>query len=460
MTHAHFIGIGGSGLSAIARLLLERGWRVSGSDQLRSPLAVELESVGVQVFIGHDPANVQGVDLVIRSSAIPDDNPEVHSARSAGIPVYKRVDFLGELTAGQAVVAVAGTHGKTTTTAMIAWMLTALDQDPSYIIGGVSIDLGGNAHAGKGTSFVIEADEYDYMFHGLRPQIAVITHLEHDHPDCFPTPEIYRQAFVDFIHKLQPNGLLLVCADHPGTVTLLEEAPDGCRGLSYGKYPNPNGYTARNLIPNFQGGFSFDAVTPLGSPLARVDMQVPGEHNALNALAALAVAHQLGLPIQKAAGVLGRFTGTERRFEVIGEVAGVTIVNDYGHHPTEIRTTLAAARARYTHRRIWAIWQPHTYSRTMTLLPDFAASFINADRVVVSEIYRSREKVQNYSSVRVVETMLHPSVQFIAELDDITALLLDQVRSGDVIIVFSAGDADRVSANLLAGLKNGGVKHG
>jgi UDP-N-acetylmuramate--alanine ligase len=459
MTHAHFIGIGGSGISAIARLLIERGWRVSGSDQLRSPLAVELEAMGARVSIGHNAANVQGADLVIRSSAITDDNPEVQAARSAGIPVYKRVDYLEKLTAGQSVVAVAGTHGKTTTTSMIAWMLSELDQDPSYIIGGVSIDLGGNAHAGKGTSFVIEADEYDYMFHGLRPHIAVVTHLEHDHPDCFATPEIYRQAFVDFIQRLLPGGLLLACADQSGTRNLLAEVPAGCRSLSYGKFPNPDGYSARNMQPNEQGGFSFDAVSPQNSLLARVDLRVPGEHNALNALAALAVAHQLGLPTQKAAGVLGRFTGAGRRFEVIGESAGVTIVNDYGHHPTEIRTTLAAARSRYHHRRIWAVWQPHTYSRTQALLPEFAAAFKDADRVVVSEIYPSREKVQAYSSLRVVESMQHPSAQFIANLDEITAHLLDQVASGDVVIIFSAGDADRISVDLLAGLAQRETQH-
>src|SRR3990172_12347667 len=209
MPHIHLIGIGGSGLSAIARFLLESGYTVSGSDEQLSPLAEQIQATGAKVFTGHQVKNVTGANLVIRSSAIPDDNAEVKAAMAAGIPVLKRADFLGQLMENRLGIAIAGTHGKTTTTAMVSWMLTALEQDPSYIIGGVAHNMGTNAHAGRGAAFVIEADEYDYMFLGLRPMIAIVTNVEHDHPDCFPTPHDFYQAFVEFVKRLTPQGMLL-----------------------------------------------------------------------------------------------------------------------------------------------------------------------------------------------------------------------------------------------------------
>ena len=244
----HFIGIGGSGLSAIARFLAESGTPVTGSDRTLSPLAQELRAAGIPVSVGHAAENVSGAGLVVRSSAIPDDNPEVKAALAAGIPVLKRAEFLGRLLQGRQVIAVAGTHGKTTTTAMIAWMLTRLGQDPSYIIGGVSRNLGNNAHAGKGSAFVIEADEYDRMFLGLDPDLAVVTYLEHDHPDCFPTLQDYRQAFVDFIHRIRPGGNLLVCADQPATAALAQSVYLDRQVYTYALHAHAD-YTARGPAP-------------------------------------------------------------------------------------------------------------------------------------------------------------------------------------------------------------------
>ncbi len=450
MKHVHFIGIGGAGLSAIARLLLESGYEVSGSDRSASPLARDIEAAGARVFIGHAAEQVNGADVVVRSSAIKDDNPEVQAALALGIPVLKRSDFLGQFMAGKMGVAVAGTHGKTTTTAMIAWMLSQIEQDPSYIIGGVSKNLGCNAHAGKGDAFVIEADEYDRMFLGLQPAWIVLTNLEHDHPDCFPTLEDYRQAFADFIGRLKPGGGLLVCRDDEPAFSLASAAPHRSQMLSYGLRPEAD-YRAVRLEAG-SAGMQFE-MQYRGERLASAGLQVPGEHNVRNALASIAIAHQLGLDVQAAADALGEFQGTGRRFDVQGEAAGVTVIDDYGHHPTEIRATLAAARSRYPGRRIWAVWQPHTYSRTQTLLDGFLHAFTDADRVVVTEVYAARETNDHFSAASVVAQMPHTAVEFTPTLADAAQALLRQLQAGDVVIVLSAGDADQVSAEVLKSLK-------
>jgi len=460
MTHIHFIGIGGTGLSAIARLLLEMGNTVSGSDRVLSPFAAKLQADGATVFVGHDAANVAGADWVVRSSAIADDNPEVQEARARGIPVYKRADFLGRLMEDKIGIAVAGTHGKTTTSAMIAWMLFALGRDPSFIIGSTLTNLKTNARAGKGSPFVIEADEYDRMFLGLKPFLAIVTNIEHDHPDCYPAFEDMFSAFETFANLVPPDGTLIACLDDPASAELLHRARRaGKNTLGYGLQGEntinaPQWTLARNLQPNARGGFDFDAVSNLfpETESIPVSLQAPGRHNAQNSLAALSVAALLGLPPKKAAEALGEFRGTGRRFEVIGEAQGVTVINDYGHHPTEIKATLAAARARYPGRRIWAVWQPHTYSRTQTLFEHFVHAFGDADEALVTEVYASREPKQDFTSAMVVSSMRHPSAHFTAELKDATKYLLDHLQPGDVLIVFSAGDADQVSADVLAGL--------
>lgn len=447
----HLIGIGGTGLSAIARVLLESGCRVSGSDQQLSALARSLQEAGAQVYVGHRAENIQGADLVIRSSAIGDENVEVQAARREGILVLKRADFLGKLMENQIGIAVAGTHGKTTTTAMMAWVLTALKQDPSYIIGGTSLNLGSNAHAGHGRTFVIEADEYDRMFLGLSPKIAVVTNVEHDHPDCYPTAEDFYGAFRDFAHRLDPLGWLVACADDPGASRLAAELrQEGGKVFTYGIAPAQADYQAENLKTNMLGGYSF-TVSLQGNSVGRVELQVPGIHNVRNALAVMAVAHQMKLPLAAARHALGEFKGTGRRFELRGEVDGITVIDDYAHHPSEIQATLAAARSRYPKRRIWAVWQPHTYSRTQTLFDAFAGSFQDADEVVVTEIFASREtsKVGTFSSQQVVRAMNHPKAHFAGNLAEAAQLLIGQLAPGDVLIVMSAGDADQISTQVL-----------
>jgi UDP-N-acetylmuramate--alanine ligase len=418
-------------------------------------LAASLEAAGAQVFIGHKAENVPGAGVVVRSSAVRDDNPEVIAARQRGLAVLKRAEFLGQLVGEQTCIAVAGSHGKTTTTAMIAWMLTALGKDPSYIIGGVSANLGSNAHAGKGQHFVIEADEYDGMFLGLRPSMAVVTNIEHDHPDLYPTPEDFYQAFVNFSKCILPGGKLIACADDPGAARLLAE----CRGrgllvyaYSVGEEAHIRRYQATRLYANDEGGCDFLAA--YHPALVSCSLQVPGRHNVANALAALAVADQLGLPLDRAAVALNEFRGTGRRFEVRGQAGGVTVIDDYAHHPAHIQATLQAARGRYPRQRIWAVWQPHTYSRTRVLFNDYAAAFQAADRVLVTEVYAAREPLpeDGFSARQVVQAMKHTAVEFAATLPQATTRLLASLQPGDVVLVLSAGDADQISSQLLAAL--------
>jgi UDP-N-acetylmuramate--alanine ligase len=453
VSDVHLIGIGGSGLSAIAGLLLESGYSVSGSDRKASDILDRLVAAGAHIYVGHSPENIAGAKLVVRSSAIPDDNVEVRAAKKAGIPVLKRADFLGQFMEDRIGIAVAGTHGKTTTTAMIAWMLSSLGQDPSYIIGSDLRNLGTTAHAGKGAAFVIEADEYDYMFLGLKPEIAIVTNIEFDHPDFYKTENDYYQSFSDFASTLREGGLLLVCGDDIGAARLMDKQRNRpIQTLTYGICDQALDYYAYGMVHNPVGGLTFDVVVQgKSADRVRIALQVPGEHNARNSLAALAVANRMELPLDEAARALSTFRGTGRRFEVLGEAAGITVIDDYAHHPTEIRATLSAARARYPGRQLWVVWQPHTYSRTRTLFDDFATAFIEANHVVVTEVYAAREPVSaDFSSLQVVQAMKHLDAYFIPDLTQTTAFLLTHLDEGDVLLVLSAGDADQVSAQVLA----------
>jgi len=456
MTHIHLIGIGGTGLSAIARVLLEMGHTVSGSDRAESSFTRDLQAAGATISIGHRPENVRDADLVVRSSAIQDDNPEVTAARAFRIPVLKRFDFLSSIMDGKTSIAIAGTHGKTTTSSMIAWMLSAMGQDPSFIIGGVNLNLGVNARAGNGKTFIIEADEYDRMFLGLKPIIEVITSIEYDHPDCYPTPADYQAAFVEFMYLIPPQGTLVACADDPGARDLMEKAKKlGKTILSYGLTTDANGehesdVFGSELAPNDKGGFTFKAFVRGETTL--VNLQVPGKHNVSNALAALSVTCLLGLPLTDASKTLEKFAGTGRRFEIRGESNGIVIIDDYAHHPTEIRATLAAARSRYPSRRIWALWQPHTYSRIQVLSNEFAHSFADADEVIVTDIYAAREPKTDFSSKGVAASMPRPA-HFIPGLAEATSYLIKNLHPGDVLLVLSAGDADQISLEVWSHLK-------
>jgi UDP-N-acetylmuramate--alanine ligase len=460
--HVHFIGIGGTGLSAIARVLLESGYLVTGSDRTMSPMARSLQADGVRVEIGHQAENLAGAQVVVRSSAVPDDNVEVLAARNLGIPVLKRSEFLASLMEDRFGIAIAGTHGKTTTTAMISWMLTYMGEDPTFIVGGTLNNTGTNAHAGQGRAFVIEADEYDHMFLGLRPKLAVITNIEHDHPDCYPTEADFFNAFDEFAGQVGHDGSLLVCVNDRGAARLGEIAMlRGQKVLSYlvrdtknGSVDHPADYIAQSPTPNQMGGMSFSATCTINNQpfelVQLINLRLPGRHNVQNALAALAVAHQLQLPIEKASQALGEFKGTGRRFDVRADVAGITIIDDYAHHPTEIRATIAAARMRYLDRKVWVVWQPHTYSRTRLLFSEFTTAFEQADHVIVTEIYAAREKQpeDGFSAQQVVAAMRYPDARYVSGFSQAAHYLVDHLQKGDVLLVLSAGDADQISTRV------------
>ncbi len=459
MKKIHLIGIGGTGLSAIARVLLENGHAVSGSDRVASPLFKAITSAGAKTYLGHAAEQVAGADLVIRSSAIPDDNPEVIAAKAEGIPVLKRSEFLKDLTQDKDTLAVAGSHGKTTTTAMIIWMLDRLGLDPSFIAGGVVNQLDCNARAGTGLYFAIEADEYDHMFLGLAPKIAIITNIEHDHPDCFPTEADYRAAFKAFLERVRADGVALLCLDDPATHDLMQEMDDvDFTMLSYGT-SNQAHYLADELQNNEVGLPEFDLLFrdpesgEAHHKIGQASLRIPGQHNVLNATAALGAIHQLGLPIKEAIDALTHFTGAGRRFEVIGTANGVTVIDDYGHHSTEIAATLKAARSRYPGQKIWAIWEPHTYSRTKKLEPAFIEALDLADSVVVLKVYAAREESPGYTSEVIAQKLPGHKGVYMDDFDTASSFLLANLSPGDIAIVFSAGDATQISQTVLSGLR-------
>ncbi len=455
---AHFIGIGGTGLSAIARLLAERGWQVSGSDRSTSPYLQELEEMGVRITIGHSPDNISDVDYVIRSSAIQDDNIEVTAAREKGLLVQKRVDFLPMVIGEQSCIAVAGTHGKTTTTAMIAWTLQQAGMDPSFIIGSVSKNLGTNAHSGKGDYFVIEADEYDSMFLGLNPLIAIVTNVEHDHPDCYPTPQSYFQAFQNFIGKLQPRGMVILCADNPGAMSIRGKLSPNLPVFTYSSYllqdDHPNSYQQNaDYLLTESDDHTYQLCSQealhVRKPLLSINVGVPGTHNLQNGMAASIAALTTGVEPDIINKALASFKGTGRRFDVIGEPDGITLVDDYAHHPTEIRATIQAARVAYPGRRLWVVWQPHTYSRTQTLLDDYIRAISQADQIVVTEIFAAREESTGFSSAQIVSAIHEIPAFYASTLDSAIDHLRQNLVFGDVVLVLSAGDATKINQALL-----------
>jgi UDP-N-acetylmuramate--alanine ligase len=447
----HLIGIGGIGMSAIARVLLARGVEVSGSDLTASPITDELAKLGAKVFIKHRAENVGDVDLVLITSAAQDENPEIVEARRRGIRVGKRYNFFPELTAGKTTIAVAGTHGKTTTTGMIATILVDAGLDPDVIVGGNIPELNGNARAGQGKYFVIEADEYDRAFLGLRPTIAVVTSIEMDHPDIFIDVDAVASTFREFIALVPRDGLVVGCGDAERVNWELRELT-GTRVARYG-IDATNDWRATDIRLNSNGGSDFD-VWRSSERLGEFALRIPGRHNVLNALAAIAVADRVGIDLNGARESLRRFRGAARRFEVKGDFRGVTIIDDYAHHPSEIRATLAAARERYPKRSIWTVFQPHTFSRTVALLDDFAQAFGDADYVIVTEVFAAREReAKGISGKRIVERMQHPYARFIADLDASAEFLTQHLRAGDVLMTLGAGDVYHVGEAVARSLQ-------
>jgi UDP-N-acetylmuramate--alanine ligase len=463
--HIHIMGIGGAGMSAIARVLKARGVKVTGDDRADSAMLAALNREGIPAHPAHDIKHLEGVDVLAPSSAIAPDEPELVEARRRGIKVWHRGDLLSALMADQTAIAVGGTHGKTTTTSMIATILRDAGLDPSFIIGGTPASLGVNAAHGEGEAFVLEADEYDKTFLRYAPAVAVVTNVEFDHPDTFKDYDDTLNSFAQFTANVTEGGLIVTCADDPGCDAMLKRAEAFAQpGRHYVDYGINRGmWRATNVRANTLGGMDFNAHGPGasgGEVGGSVSTRVPGEHNVRNALAALIVADACGVPVDTAAESLGAFRGAERRFELKGEARGVRVIDDYAHHPTEIRATLAAARLRYPVARIWAVWQPHTYSRTLALLDDFATSFKDADQVLVLPIYAAREKLEDFGAagnklnpIDISRRIEHKHARNAATFGDATGMLMTQLKGGDVLITLSAGDANVIGVRLLEMLK-------
>jgi UDP-N-acetylmuramate--alanine ligase len=441
--HFHLVGIGGAGLSALAHVLHGQGEIVSGSDRMRSPYARALEDKGVEVSIGHDASNLKGVDLVISSSAIPADNVELLAAADLGIPVVHRREFLDQLTREYKTIAVAGTHGKTTTTGMIAWILEQAGLDPSFVVGGLLPDFGANGKAGAGSYFVIEADEYDHAFLGLHPHLAVVTNVEHDHPDMFPTFEAVTEAFQAFLDQV--SKCVIICVDNPGADSL---STGGLEKITYGFDPSAT-WRAEDIRANAAGGMDF-LVLKGEDLLGLVRTRLPGEHNVSNTLAALAACDALEVPFAISREAMTKFHGAGQRFEIIGVVNDISIVDDYAHHPTEIRATLSTSRLRFPKGEIWTVFQPHTYSRIRALMAAYRGAFQDADHVIITEVFGARE-VQNgtITGAYIATQIEHPDVQFMSDFKQIAEYLAQKVQRGDAVVTLSAGDANEVGRLLL-----------
>jgi len=446
----HFVGIAGAGMSALAELFVRRGVRVTGCDASADGSA-GLERAGITAVAGHDPAHVDGARAVVVTSAMPADHPELAQARALGLPVVRRAEALGEATTGDGreLVAVAGTHGKSTTTAMTAEALAAAGRDPTALVGARVARWNSNLRAGGDRLYVAEADEYDRSFLALTPTVAVVTNVEADHLDTYADIADIRRAFTTFI---APARSIVLCADDAGATAL--RTPPSSEVIRYGLASADARLVGRDisLMPS---GARF-AVEFDGERLGSVDLRVAGRHNVLNALAGIAGGLALGAPFDALARGLAEFWGAERRFETLGEARGVTVVDDYAHHPTEIRATLAAARASFPGRRIVVAFQPHLYSRTRDFARDFAHSLGAGDAVFLTEIYPAREKpIAGVTSALIAEGFASSAARLAwrGERAELAGALASAVSAGDVVITMGAGDITRTGPELLARLR-------
>lgn len=437
----HLVGVGGAGMSAIARILAQRGHAVSGSDLHDGRAVTALRVLGVRIHVGHDAANVEDSDVVVISSAVSADNPEVVAAVARGIPVVPRAQMLADTLAGDRAVLVAGTHGKTTTTSMIVVALHAAGVDPTFAIGGELNEAGTNAHAGSDRVAVAEADESDRSFLAYEPDVAVVTNLELDHPEVYRDLDDVLDAFTAFLARRRPGGVAVVCADDPGVRRLLQRI-DG-PVVTYGTAADAE----VRLVE--RDGQPHVLVDDVAHPLA---LGVPGQHNLLNAVGAVATCRVLGAPMAGVLEGLARFRGAARRFQRLGEVDGVSVVDDYAHHPTELRATLAAARSTGA-ARIVCVVQPHRYSRTAVLGAELGRAAAGADVVIVTEVYGAGERaVPGVNGALVAEAARAAGARVTYEphLGSVAGLLADEVRSGDLVLITGAGDVSQVGPSLLA----------
>ncbi len=447
----HFTGIGGIGMSGLAEVLLNLGYPVSGSDLRSSPITSRLRGLGARIFEGHDAAHLGEARALVVSSAVDPGNPEVAEARRRGIPVIPRGELLAELMRLKFGVAVAGSHGKTTTTSMAATILSELGLDPTVVVGGRVSTMGGaNARVGRSDFLVVESDESDGSFLRLAPIIAVVTNIDREHLDHYHDFASIRQAFLEFINKVPFYGAAILCLDDPPLLSLLPEVRR--RTLTYGRSPQAD-LMIQNVTPQPFG--SRFTVRGRQGDLGEFTLLVPGEHNVLNATAAIAVALELEQEPDAIRQALAAFRGVDRRFQVRGEAAGVTVVDDYGHHPTEIRATLATARA-CGFARVLVLFQPHRYSRTELLMDEFAGAFHDADVVLVTEIYAASEAPRaGVTGAALADRMRafgHRAVEFVDTLAEGVRRAAEEARPGDVVLTLGAGSVSQAADLILAAL--------
>jgi UDP-N-acetylmuramate--alanine ligase len=449
--HIHFIGIGGIGMSGIAEVLANLGFRVSGSDVKKSEVTAHLEELGVEVNEGHAAENIGDAHVVVRSTAVRDDNPEIVEARRRSVPVIPRAEMLAELMRMKPhTVAVAGSHGKTTTTSMVATVLGHAKLDPTFVVGGIVRSYRSNARLGKSDLMVVEADESDRSFLMLTPTIAVVTNIDREHMDYYHDMDDVRKCFADFVNKVPFYGAAVLCLDDPHVQAVIPRVER--RRVTYGLSAQAD-ISAHEISYDQSFGSSFTVWRGM-DVLGRATLRVPGKHNVYNSLAAIAVGLELEVPFDLITQALAEFTGADRRFQFRGEAAGVTVVDDYGHHPTEIKATLSAARIGAPNRRIVVLFQPHRYSRTHDLMQEFASAFNNADVLFVTDIYAASETPIDGVNAEVLTERIksygHKNADYIGALENAAEALRENVREGDLVITLGAGSVHRAGDQLLA----------
>ena len=462
----HLVGIGGIHMSGIARILAHYGHRVSGSDLHLSPLTEELERLGVAVYKGHDADHLGDPGLVVYTSAAHAGNPEIAEARRRGIETIKRAEMVARLMAGKKVVAVAGSHGKTTTTTLIATILTRAGLAPTVLLGGESVDLGGNAVAGDGEYFVVEADEYDRAFLHYRPHLALVTNIEPDHLDVYGSLEELSAAFRQFLSQVENSGYIVACKDSPALQAPLPSTvgddmyPNPVHVVSYGLSLEAD-WRARDVrvVHEKEGekglGVSTFMVDYRKQVWGEVVTQLPGVHNVVNCLGAIAAASALGVDHATIRSAVAAFRGVRRRFEFVGAAAGVTVMDDYAHHPTEIRATLAAARERFPGRRLVVLFQPHTYSRTAYLLEEFRTCFSGCDALFIAETYAAREEPsQGMDAEQLAAEITAPPAVYAGPVAEAAQTAAAHLREGDVFFTIGAGNVDAAGPLVLEALRS------
>ncbi|MFT4625232.1 MAG: UDP-N-acetylmuramate--alanine ligase [Myxococcota bacterium] len=449
----HFVGIGGIGMSGIAEVLLTTGYRVTGSDMRASPTVERLRRLGARVAIGHDPANLGHADVLVRSTAVGEDNPEVQAAAAMGVPVIRRAEMLAELMRLKYGIAVAGTHGKTTTTSMLATCLAAGGLDPTVVIGGRVDSLGGtNARLGAGDYLVAEADESDGSFLYLAPTVSLVTNIDPEHMEHYGSVEALEATFEEFVNKVPFYGFSVLCVDHPRVQQLIPRVRR--RVVTYG-FARQADYRVGGA-PENDGLATHFAVYRRQERLGAVTLAMPGRHNVTNAVGAIAAAMELSIPFAVVQEALHGFSGVQRRFTIAGDIGGVTVVDDYGHHPVEIEATLEAAEAAFPDRRLVAVFQPHRYSRVRDLWSEFCGAFNRASEVIVTPVYAAGEApidgIEHGEIARELRERGHRHVTPVDTLAEATTLLSETVRAGDVVIALGAGNVNVVCRGLLDAL--------